>query len=114
MVRVLLFGKLRDIAGWRERVCDPPPGTLSDLKAMICEDDPALAAALAAPGVQAARTRKCRSARRLRGRLHAGNERRMIRLTRDRRFVSRGKRRETSGAGWPCLLRGWIGGTELE
>ena len=54
MVKVLLFGKLRDIAGWRERVCDPPPRTLSDLKAMICEDDPALAAALAAPGVQAA------------------------------------------------------------
>jgi molybdopterin synthase sulfur carrier subunit len=54
MVRVLLFGKLRDIAGWRERACDPPPATLSDLKALICADDPALAAALAAPGVQAA------------------------------------------------------------
>jgi molybdopterin synthase sulfur carrier subunit len=54
MVRVLLFGKLRDIAGWRERLCDPPPATLSALKAMICADDPALAAALAAPGVSAA------------------------------------------------------------
>jgi molybdopterin synthase sulfur carrier subunit len=54
MVRVLLFGKLRDIAGWRERVCDPPPVMLSDLKALICAEDPALAVALAAPGVQAA------------------------------------------------------------
>jgi molybdopterin synthase sulfur carrier subunit len=54
VVRVLLFGKLRDIAGWRERVCDPQPKTLCGLRAMICADDPALAAALAAPGVQAA------------------------------------------------------------
>ena len=54
MVRVLLFGKLRDIAGWREQVCDPPPAMLSDLKAMICADDPALAAALAAAGVSVA------------------------------------------------------------
>jgi molybdopterin synthase sulfur carrier subunit len=54
MVKVLLFGKLCDIAGWRERVCDPAPATLSDLKSMICADDPALAAALAAPGVTAA------------------------------------------------------------
>jgi molybdopterin synthase sulfur carrier subunit len=54
MVRVLLFGKLRDIAGWRERVCDPAPPTLSDLKALICADDPALAAALAAKGVSVA------------------------------------------------------------
>ena len=54
MVRVLLFGKLRDIAGWRERTCDPPPVTLSDLRALICADDTALAEALGAPGVQAA------------------------------------------------------------
>jgi molybdopterin synthase sulfur carrier subunit len=54
MVRVLLFGRLRDIAGWRERVCDPPPATLSDLKALICAGDPALASALEAPGVRAA------------------------------------------------------------
>jgi molybdopterin synthase sulfur carrier subunit len=54
MVRVLLFGRLRDVAGWRERVCDPAPAMLSALKTMICEGDPALAAALAAPGVRAA------------------------------------------------------------
>ena len=54
MVRVLLFGKLRDVAGWRERVCDPAPPTLSALRAMIRADDPALAEAMAAPGVQAA------------------------------------------------------------
>jgi molybdopterin synthase sulfur carrier subunit len=54
MVRVLLFGRLRDIAGWRERVFDPSPTTLSDLKALICTNDTALASALAAPGVQTA------------------------------------------------------------
>jgi len=54
MVRVLLFGKLRDVAGWRERVCEPAPATLSALKALICQDDSDLADALAAPGVQAA------------------------------------------------------------
>jgi molybdopterin synthase sulfur carrier subunit len=54
MVRVLLFGKLRDVAGWREKTCDPAPATLSALKILICADDPALARALAAPGVQAA------------------------------------------------------------
>ncbi len=54
MVKVLLFGKLRDVAGWRERLYDPPPATLSELKAILCADDPALAAALGARGVQAA------------------------------------------------------------
>ena len=54
MVRVLLFGKLRDVAGWRERGCEPVPASLAALKAMLGESDPALAAALAAPGVQAA------------------------------------------------------------
>jgi molybdopterin synthase sulfur carrier subunit len=54
VVKVLLFGKLRDIAGWRERVCDRPPATLSGLKALIGADDPLLAAALAAAGVAVA------------------------------------------------------------
>jgi molybdopterin synthase sulfur carrier subunit len=54
VVRVLLFGKLRDVAGWREQVCEPAPATLSALKTMICTGDPALADALAAPGVRAA------------------------------------------------------------
>jgi molybdopterin synthase sulfur carrier subunit len=53
VVKVLLFGKLRDIAGWRERVCDRPPATLSGLKALIGADDPLLAAALAAASAAA-------------------------------------------------------------
>ena len=54
MARVLLFGRLADIAGWRERRVDPLPARLSALKALIAADDPRLAEALAAPGVQAA------------------------------------------------------------
>jgi molybdopterin synthase sulfur carrier subunit len=54
MVRVLLFGRLRDAAGWRERPLDPAPATLAALKALIVAGNPALAAALEAPGVQAA------------------------------------------------------------
>jgi len=54
MVRVLLFGRLSDVAGWRERPLDPAPATLAALKALIVAGNPALAAALAAPGVQAA------------------------------------------------------------
>jgi len=54
MVRVLLFGRLRDVAGWRERIFDPVPQQLSALKAMIRRADEALADALEGPGVQAA------------------------------------------------------------
>ncbi len=54
MTRVLLFGRLSDIAGWRERSFDPAPARLSALKALIGADDAALAEALAGPGVQAA------------------------------------------------------------
>lgn len=54
MARVLLFGPLRDIAGWRERALHPAPATLSELKAQLSSDDPALGEALARPGVQAA------------------------------------------------------------
>jgi molybdopterin synthase sulfur carrier subunit len=54
MARVLLFGRLRDVAGWRERSFDPPPERLSALKAMIRRADAALADALDCPGVQAA------------------------------------------------------------
>ena len=54
MARVLLFGRLRDVAGWRERVYAPAPARLSDLKAMIRADDPALADALEGPSIQAA------------------------------------------------------------
>lgn len=54
MTRVLLFGRLSDIAGWRERSYDPPPQRLSALKALIGQDDHALAEALDGPGVRAA------------------------------------------------------------
>ncbi len=53
-MRVLLFGRLGDLAGWRERTFDPAPASLSALKALICVQDAALGAALDGPGVQAA------------------------------------------------------------
>lgn len=53
-MRVLLFGRLGDLAGWRERSFDPPPASLSALKALIAAEDAALGAALAGKGVQAA------------------------------------------------------------
>jgi len=53
LARVLLFGRLRDIAGWRERAYAPAE-RLSDLKALIRRDDAGLAEAIDAPGVQAA------------------------------------------------------------
>jgi molybdopterin synthase sulfur carrier subunit len=52
MARVLLFGPLRDLAGWREREIDSP--FLSVLRARLAEDDPELGAALGGPGVQVA------------------------------------------------------------
>lgn len=54
MTRVLLFGRLSDIAGWREKSLDPPPARLSDLRALLAADDAALGEALTAPGVQVA------------------------------------------------------------
>lgn len=54
MIRVLLFGRLRDVAGWRETVIDPAPKTLSELRLQVTRDNPRLASALAATGVQAA------------------------------------------------------------
>jgi molybdopterin synthase sulfur carrier subunit len=54
MTRVLLFGRLADLAGWRERTIDPPPGRLSELQATLAAGHPALGAALVAPGVRAA------------------------------------------------------------
>jgi molybdopterin synthase sulfur carrier subunit len=53
-MRVLLFGRLGDLAGWRERTFDPGPANLSALKALISAQDAALGAALSGPGVQAA------------------------------------------------------------
>ena len=54
MARVLLFGRLADLAGWRERTLDPAPERLSALKALLAGDDPALGEALGGKGVQAA------------------------------------------------------------
>ncbi len=54
MTQVLLFGRLADVAGWRARRIDPAPPSLSVLRDQLGAQDAALAAALAAPGVQAA------------------------------------------------------------
>jgi molybdopterin synthase sulfur carrier subunit len=53
-MRVLLFGRLGDLAGWRERAFAPAPASLSALKALIAAQDAALGGALDGPGVQAA------------------------------------------------------------
>ncbi|RAK67477.1 MoaD/ThiS family protein [Phenylobacterium kunshanense] len=52
MARVLLFGPLRDVAGWRERQIDSP--SLSALRALLTDEDAALGEALAGKGVQVA------------------------------------------------------------
>ena len=51
MARVLLFGRLADIAGWREREVEA--ASLAQVRALLSADE-ALAEALAGPGVQAA------------------------------------------------------------
>ncbi len=52
MARVLLFGRLSDVAGWREREIESP--FLSALRTRLIADDPALGEALTGPGVQVA------------------------------------------------------------
>ncbi|MEH0198754.1 MoaD/ThiS family protein [Caulobacter sp. CCNWLY153] len=52
MARVLLFGRLADQAGWREREVEA--GSLAALRASIANEDAALAQALEGPGVQVA------------------------------------------------------------
>ena len=54
MTRVLLFGRLRDLAGWRETELTPASASLADLKRRLAEGWPELGAALAGPGVQIA------------------------------------------------------------
>lgn len=51
---MLLFGRLADIAGWREREIDPLPDSLCGLRDLLGRDDAALAEALAGRGVRAA------------------------------------------------------------
>ena len=52
MARVLLFGPLRDLAGWRER--EIAAGSLAELRRALGDEDAALGEALDRPGVQVA------------------------------------------------------------
>jgi molybdopterin synthase sulfur carrier subunit len=52
VARVLLFGRLADQAGWRDRSVEA--GSLAALHAVLAADDPDLAEALGGPGVQVA------------------------------------------------------------
>jgi molybdopterin synthase sulfur carrier subunit len=52
VARVLLFGRLSDVAGWRERQVESP--FLSALKTRLAADDADLGEALSRPGVQVA------------------------------------------------------------
>jgi molybdopterin synthase sulfur carrier subunit len=53
-LKVLLMGRLRDLAGWRERDLEPTPASLSALREQLEREDEALGAALRGEGVQAA------------------------------------------------------------
>ncbi|RAK59771.1 molybdopterin synthase sulfur carrier subunit [Phenylobacterium hankyongense] len=52
MARVLLFGPLRDLAGWRER--EVAATSLAELRNRLAGEDAALGAALSGRGVQVA------------------------------------------------------------
>jgi len=52
MARVLLFGRLADQAGWRDRGFEAT--SLAVLRGLIANDDPDLGEALSGPGVQVA------------------------------------------------------------
>jgi molybdopterin synthase sulfur carrier subunit len=52
MARVLLFGRLADQAGWRDRTFEA--ASLAALRDLIAQDDPDLGEALGGPGVQVA------------------------------------------------------------
>lgn len=52
MARVLLFGPLRDLAGWRER--DIAAASVSALRSLLASEDADLGAALGGKGVQVA------------------------------------------------------------
>jgi molybdopterin synthase sulfur carrier subunit len=54
MIRILLFGRLRDVAGWGDTVIDAAPQSLHALRGLIGERWPELSQALKGPGVQAA------------------------------------------------------------
>ena len=52
MARVLLFGPLRDLAGWREKRIEA--GSVSALRIALAEEDADLGEAISGPGVQVA------------------------------------------------------------
>jgi molybdopterin synthase sulfur carrier subunit len=52
MARVLLFGRLADLAGWRDRVLEAD--SVAGLRLALAATDPDLGEALAGPGVQVA------------------------------------------------------------
>ena len=52
MARVLLFGPLRDLAGWRER--EVAAASLAELRGFLAAEDADLGAALVGKGVQIA------------------------------------------------------------
>lgn len=54
MARVLLFGPLRDLAGWRERDLETVPASVFALRDLLAAEDPELGLALSGPGVQVA------------------------------------------------------------
>jgi molybdopterin synthase sulfur carrier subunit len=51
MARVLLFGRLQDVAGWRARDVDLPTRRASELRAHLAEEDPTLGEALGAASI---------------------------------------------------------------
>ena len=53
MTRVLLFGRLRDVAGWRERAFAEAPSSVSVLRRLLAQE-PGLADALEHPSVSVA------------------------------------------------------------
>lgn len=52
MARVLLFGPLADLAGWRERTLEA--ASVAALRSQLAADDPTLGEALVGPAVQVA------------------------------------------------------------
>jgi molybdopterin synthase sulfur carrier subunit len=54
VIRVLLFGRLADLAGWRDRTLADAPASLAALRAILSAENPALGFALSAAGVRAA------------------------------------------------------------
>jgi sulfur-carrier protein len=51
MARVLLFGRLQDLAGWRSRDLAPVPLRASALREQLAEEDPTLGVALGGPSI---------------------------------------------------------------